>query len=121
MSAARRLARLAKKGNGGSAAASFQRVTEALAGIKQLGGTLEGMLPEAQASVQATKTALDQLGEQIREVGYLMERQKMVTLRMHPCLGGVVVESFEELLALQERYEAEYDAEHRVSPPQEEP
>ena len=104
MSAARRMARFqAKKGVPG-AAVSFAKVAEALQGIKQLGGELDKMLPE-------TKTAVDGLIDKLAELEYRMERQRIVSLRMYQSVGfaDIDVDDAEELLALQERYEAEYD------------
>lgn len=103
MSAARRLARFQAK-KGGGAAISFAKVAEALQGIKQLGGTLEGMLPEA-------KTSVEMLTDKLRELEYQMERQRIVSLRMYQSVGfaDIDVDDAEDLLALQERYEAEYD------------
>jgi hypothetical protein len=98
---------------------SLQRVTDAIQGIKALGGELGAMLPVAQAGLAETKGALDQFTAKLADLEYRMERQQHVTLRLIHDIGTIPLvnaNDFDELLALQKQYEAEYDAERSHEP-----
>jgi hypothetical protein len=100
---------------------NLQKVTDVLQGIKALGGELGNMLPAAQAGLAETKGAIDQFTAKIVELEYRIERQQHVTLRLIHDIGIIPLTSpddFGELLELQKRYEAEYDAErsHECNP-----